>query len=259
MPAPINRFKQALNEGKVQIGCWTAFADAYAAEIMATTGFDWLVIDGEHAPNDLQTISAQLQALKHTRTEAIVRLPIGNEWLIKQVLDAGCQTVLVPMVETAERAAELARAMRYPPDGIRGMGGAGARATGFSGIPDYVTTANEQVCLLVQIETAKGLENLDDILKVDGVDGAFIGPADLSADMGYPGNPTHPEPSKAIRTALGKIAASDKAAGILALKDEVAQDYLKWGAQILAVGMDVVLLVQTARALSSKWQDRLKD
>ncbi len=259
MPAPTNRFKQALKDGKTQIGCWAAFADGYAAEIMGTTGFDWLVIDGEHAPNDLQTISAQIHALKHTETEAVVRLPIGNEWLIKQVLDAGCQTVLVPLVETAEQAAHLARAMRYPPDGIRGMGGAGARATGFSGIPDYVTTANEQVCLLVQVETAKGMENLDGILNVEGVDGVFIGPADLSADMGHPGNPTHPDVVEAIRTGLGKIAASDKSAGILAFKDEVAQDYLKWGAQFLAVGMDVVLLVNTARALSSKWHDRLKD
>ena len=257
MPAPVNRFKQALNEGKTQIGCWAAFADAYATEIMGTTGFDWLVIDGEHAPNDMQTISQQVQALQHTPSEAVVRLPVGNEWLIKQVLDAGCQTVLVPLVETAEQAAFLARAMRYPPDGIRGMGGAGARATGFSGIPDYVTTANAEVCLLVQVETAKGMENLDEILKVEGVDGVFIGPADLSADMGHPGNATHPDVAAAIRKGLGKIAASDKAAGILAFNDDVAQTYLEWGAQFLAVGMDVVLLVQTARALSKKWHARL--
>ncbi|UYV38749.1 HpcH/HpaI aldolase/citrate lyase family protein [Rhodobacteraceae bacterium D3-12] len=258
MPAPINRFKHALSDGKVQIGCWAAFADGYAAEIMATTGFDWLVIDGEHAPNDLQTISQQIGALKHTDTEAVVRLPIGNEWLMKQVLDAGCQTVLVPLVETAEQAAHLARAMRYPPYGIRGMGGSGARATGFNAIPDYVTTANDQVCLLVQVETAAAMDNLDDILKVDGVDGVFIGPADLSADMGHPGNPGHPDVVEAIRTGLGKIAASDKAAGILALNDDVAQNYLKWGAQFLAVGMDVILLVQSARALSGKWKDRIK-
>jgi len=258
MPAPTNRFKQALKDGKTQIGCWAAFADAYATEMMGTTGFDWLVIDGEHAPNDLQTLSQQIQVLQHTQSEAVVRLPVGNEWLIKQVLDAGCQTILVPLVETADQATHLVRAMRYPPQGIRGMGGGGARATGFSGIPDYVTTANDQVCLLVQVETAKGMDNLDDILKVEGVDGVFIGPADLSADMGHPGNPTHPDVAKAIRNGLGKIAASSKAAGILAFKDEIAQDYLKWGAQFLAVGMDVVLLVKTARALSTKWHDRLK-
>ena len=258
MPAPINRFKQALREGKTQIGCWASFADAYATEIMGTTGFDWLVIDGEHSPNDLQTISQQIQVLQHVPSEAVVRLPIGNEWLIKQVLDAGCQTILVPLVETAEQAHNLAQAMRYPPDGIRGMGGAGARATGFSSIPDYVTTANDQVCLLVQVETVKAMENLDDILKTDGVDGVFIGPADLSADMGHPGNSGHPDVADAIRTGLGKIAASDKAAGILALNDDTAQTYLEWGAQFLAVGIDVALLVKNARDLSARWRDRLE-
>ena len=258
MPAPINRFKQALRDGKTQIGCWSAFADAYAAEIMATAEFDWLVIDGEHAPNDLQTISAQIQVLQHAHSEAVVRLPIGNEWLIKQVLDAGCQTVLVPLVETAEQAEFLARAIRYPPDGIRGMGGAGARATRFSSIKDYGTTANDQVCLLVQVETAKGMDNLDEILAVDGVDGVFIGPADLSADMGFPGNSAHPDVAAAIKAGLGKIAASDKAAGILAFDDATAQDYLAWGAQFLAVGMDVVIMINAARALRARWTDRLR-
>ena len=258
MPAPTNRFKHALLSGQVQIGCWGAFADAYGTEIMGTTGFDWLVIDGEHAPNDLQTISQQIQALQATDTQAVVRLPSGNEWLIKQVLDAGCQTVLVPLVETAEQAAHLARAMRYPPHGIRGMGGAGARATRFSAITDYVTTANDQVCLLVQVETRRGIDNLDAILAVDGVDGVFIGPADLSADMGHPGNAAHTDVAEAIRDALGRIAASDKAAGILALNDDTAKRYLEWGAQFLAVGVDVVLLVNAARALSAKWRDRLK-
>ena len=259
MPAPTNRFKQALKDGQVQIGCWAAFADAYATEIMGTTGFDWLVIDGEHAPNDMQTISQQISALRQSGTEAIVRLPIGRDWLIKQVLDAGCQTVLVPLVETAEQAAHLASAMRYPPQGHRGMGGSGARATGFSTIRDYVTTANDQVCLLVQVETAKGMDNLDAILSIEGVDGIFIGPADLSADMGHPGNAAHPEVAEAIRIALGKIAASGGAAGILSFDDATARTYLDWGAQFLAVGMDVVLLVNSARALSAKWRDRLKN
>lgn len=259
MPAPLNRFKQALKDGKTQIGCWAAFADAYATEIVATADFDWLVIDGEHGPNDLQTISQQIQVLQHVHSEAVVRVPIGNEWIIKQVLDAGAQTILVPLVETAEQAAFLARAMRYPPDGIRGMGGAGARATRFSGIADYVTTANDQVCLLVQVETARAMENLADILAVEGVDGVFIGPADLSADMGHPGNPGHPQVEDAIQKGLAAIAASDKAAGILAFNDDVAQRYLGWGAQFLAVGMDVVLLVQAARALRSRWRERLDD
>ncbi len=257
MPAPVNRFKQALRDGQKQIGCWSAFADAYATEIMGTAGFDWLVIDGEHAPNDLQTISGQVAALQHEHSEAVVRIPIGRDWIIKQVLDAGCQTILVPLVETAEQAREMARAMRYPPDGIRGMGGAGARASRFSEITDYVTTANDQVCLLVQVETAAAMDNLDDILAVDGVDGVFIGPADLSADMGFPGNPAHPDVAAAIESGLGKIAASDKAAGILAFDDETAQRYLGWGAQFLAVGMDVVIMIKAARALRNRWSERL--
>ena len=257
MPAPVNRFKEALKQGKMQIGCWASFADAYATEIMGTAGFDWLVIDGEHAPNDLQTISAQVQVLQHSHSEAMVRIPIGNDWLIKQVLDAGCQTVLVPLVDTAEQAASLARAMRYPPDGVRGMGGAGARATGFNSIPDYVTTANDQVCLIVQVETRKGLENLDAILATEGVDGVFIGPADLSADMGFPGNSGAPEVKAAIKDALGRISASPKAAGILAVDDKVAQEYHAWGAQFLAVGIDVMMLIRTARATVATWKERV--
>lgn len=256
MPAPLNRFKAALKDGKMQYGCWASFATPYATEMLASAEFDWLVIDGEHAPNDLQTISEQVAVLRHEHSEAVVRIPIGRDWLIKQVLDTGCQTILVPLVETAEQAAELARAMRYPPEGIRGMGGAGARATRFGAIGDYVSTANDQVCLLVQVETVKGLENLDAILAVEGVDGVFIGPADLSADMGYPGNSGAPEVKAAIRDALGRIDASDKAAGILAVDDAVAQDYAGWGAQFLAVGIDVLMLVSRARETMARWRER---
>ncbi|WP_137702122.1 aldolase/citrate lyase family protein [Marimonas lutisalis] len=256
MPAPENRFKSALKAGKMQYGCWAGFADPYATEMLATAGFDWLVIDGEHAPNDLQTIMHQLQVLDGKHSNAVVRLPVGNEWLIKQVLDAGAQTVLVPMVETADQARDLARAMRYPPEGIRGAGAALARASQFSAIPDYVPTANAQVCLLVQVETVKGMENLDEILGVDGVDGVFIGPADLAADMGHLGNAAAPAVRDAIRDGLGRIAASEKAAGILAVDDAVAQQYAQWGARFLAVGIDVLMLARTARETMARWRDR---
>ncbi len=256
MPAPVNRFKAALKEGKMQYGCWASFADPYATEMLASAGFDWLVIDGEHAPNDLQTISGQVQVLQHEHSEAVVRIPIGRDWIIKQVLDTGCQTILVPLVETADQAADLARAMRYPPEGNRGMGGAGARATRFGAIADYVATANDQVCLLLQVETAKGLENLDSILQVEGVDGVFIGPADLSADMGHPGNAGAPEVQEAIRDALARIKASDKAPGILAVDDGVAQQYADWGSQFLAVGIDVLMLVRSARETIARWRAR---
>lgn len=257
MPAPTNMFKQRLKQGELVIGCWAGFADPYPTELMATAGFDWLVIDGEHAPNDLKSITAQLQVLEGKHSEAVVRLPVGNEWLIKQMLDAGAQTLLIPMVESAEQARELVRACRYPPEGIRGSGAALARASQFAAILDYAQTANAQICLLVQVETVKGMEALDDILAVEGVDGVFIGPSDLAADMGLLGQTEHPDVRAAIEAGLGKIAASDKAAGILALADEAADLYRAWGAQFLAVGIDVVMLAQAARALMASWEAKL--
>lgn len=254
MPAPTNMFKQRLKQGELVIGCWAGFADPYPTELMATAGFDWLVIDGEHAPNDLKSITAQLQVLEGKHSEAVVRLPVGNEWLIKQMLDAGAQTLLIPMVESAEQARELVRACRYPPEGIRGSGAALARASQFAAILDYAQTANAQICLLVQVETVKGMEALDEILAVEGVDGVFIGPSDLAADMGLLGQTEHPDVRAAIEAGLGKIAASDKAAGILALADEAADLYRAWGAQFLAVGIDVVMLAQAARALMASWE-----
>ncbi len=255
MPAPVNRFKAALSAGQMQYGCWAGFADPYPTEVMATAGFDWLVIDGEHAPNDIRSIMAQLQVLEgKPDSHPVVRLPMGEAWLIKQALDIGAQTLLIPLVESAEQARDLVRAVRYPPQGIRGSGAALARASHFAAIPDYITTANDQLCLLVQVETVKGMEALDDILQVVGVDGVFIGPSDLAADMGYRGDSNQPAVRDAIRDALGRIKASDKAAGILALDHDTAQDYRDWGAQFLAVGIDVVMLARAARELAARWK-----
>lgn len=254
MPAPTNPFKQALKQGKMQIGCWMSFAESVTAEIMGTAGFDWLVIDGEHAPNDIRSIRDQLMALAHSRSHAVVRLPIGETWLIKMALDAGAQTVLVPMVESAEQAQELVRACRYPPEGARGVGAAASRATMYGTITDYVPTADPEICLLVQVENRAGLAALDDILQVEGVDGVFIGPADLSTDMGYKGNSTVPEVRTAIADALTRIQAAGKAPGILGTNDEAVQTYRDMGAQFLAVGIDVMLLAQAARGLAAKWQ-----
>lgn len=255
MPAPENRFKSALARGDMLYGCWAGFADPYATEVLGTAGFDWLVIDAEHAPNDLRTISAQLAVLAGGRSHPVVRLPMGEVWAIKQVLDAGAQTLLVPLVESAAQARDLARAMRYPPEGVRGSGAALARASRFSGIADYIPTANAQMCLLVQVETRAGLAALDDILCVDGVDGVFIGPSDLAADMGYLGESGAGPVQAAIREALTRIAASDKAAGILALDPATARTYRDWGARFLAVGIDVVMLAQAARASVALWRD----
>lgn len=258
MPAPTNPFKAALARGEFQLGCWAGFADPYATEVLASAGFDWLVIDAEHAPNDLRTITAQLQVLEGKHSHPVVRLPIGHDWMIKQVLDAGAQTLLIPMVESAEQARDLVRAMRYPPAGIRGAGAALARASRFSDIEDYVATADAQMCLLVQVESRKGLAALDDILAVDGVDGVFIGPADLAADMGHGADSASPDVANAIRSALNRIAATPKAAGILGLDPDTAEQYRDWGAQFLAVGIDVLMLARTARATVSTWNRHRK-
>jgi len=257
MPAPHNPFKAALIAGKKQLGVWSSFAHPYPIEMVATAGFDWVVIDGEHAPNDLQTITSQLQVLEGKHSHAVVRIPTGNDWLVKQVLDAGAQTVLVPMVDTAEQAKALVRAMRYPPHGIRGAGAAGARASLFGAIEDYVQTANDEVCLLVQVETRLGMENLDAILDVEGVDGVFIGPADLAADMGHPGNSAAEDVKAAIKDMLGRISESDKAAGILGVSQTATQEYSDWGAQFLAVGVDVGVFAKAMRDLEGHWRARI--
>ena len=250
MPAPHNPFKAALATKQPQIGCWMCFGETVAAELMSTTGFDWLVVDGEHGPNDLRSITDQVRALEPTNSHAVVRVPIGEDWVLKQVLDAGAQTVLVPMVDTGAQAEAIVRACRYAPDGIRGMGGYGARVTQFGNIQDYGTTANAEICVLVQAETRTAIENLDDILAVDGVDGVFIGPADLSADMGFPGQSEAPEVQVVIKDAIARIAASGKAPGILTFSMKAAKTYLDLGATFVAVGIDTVVLAQAARALS---------
>ncbi|NRB20527.1 MAG: HpcH/HpaI aldolase/citrate lyase family protein [Rhodobacteraceae bacterium] len=254
MAVPINPFKQALANGERQIGCWLSFAEASAAEIMGTAGFDWLVIDGEHGPNDIRSIRDQLMALQASDSHPVVRVPVSETWILKQVLDAGAQTVLVPIIESAEQAREVVRACQYPPHGTRGVGATAARATGFGSVSEYIQTADQQICVLLQVETRAGIAALDEILTVEGVDGVFIGPADLSTDMGFQGNAAHPEVRQVIADALSRIAASGKAPGILGISEEATQSYLDMGAQFLAVGIDVLLLVQSARALAAHWK-----
>ncbi|MBQ4827562.1 HpcH/HpaI aldolase/citrate lyase family protein [Leisingera sp. HS039] len=254
MPAPKNTFKQALSQGKRQIGCWMSFADGQIAEIMGTCGFDWLVIDGEHAPNDIRSIRDQLIALAASPSHPVVRVPVGETWMIKQVLDAGAQTVLVPIVESADQARELVRACHYPPMGVRGVGATAARATMFGKVTEYIQTADQEICLLVQVENRAGMEALDEILKVEGIDGVFIGPADLSTDMGHQGNSAHPEVRAVIADAIKRIRAAGLAPGILGTTDEATQSYADMGAQFLAVGIDVMVLARNARALAARWK-----
>src|ERR1700712_771961 len=171
MTLPPNAFKLALRERRTQFGLWLAMADAYAAEIAGHAGFDWLVIDGEHGPNDLRSILAQLQALQGSPSEPVVRLPVGETWMIKQALDIGARTLLIPMVDSAEQAEMLVRAVRYPPHGVRGMGSGIARASRFSTVADYVAHASQDICLLIQAETRAAMADLERMAGVDGVDG----------------------------------------------------------------------------------------
>ncbi|WP_187429340.1 4-hydroxy-2-oxovalerate aldolase [Roseobacter fucihabitans] len=256
MPAPLNTFKKSLAEGQTLFGCWMSIAEGYTAEILSGAGFDWLLIDGEHSPNDIRSIRDQMVALKGSASHPIVRVPVGETWIIKQVLDVGVQTVLVPMVETAAQARDLVRACHYPPDGTRGVGYAVGRVSNFGQMENYGPTANDQICLLVQVENKTGLDNLDEILAVEGVDGVFIGPADLSASLGYLGQSMHPDMQATIMDALQRIDQSGKAAGILTPDDAMIQASLDAGARFVAVAMDIALLLNAAKSAASKWQGR---
>jgi 4-hydroxy-2-oxoheptanedioate aldolase len=253
MKIPQNTFKAALKT-RAQIGLWVGLADSYCAEILAGAGFDWLLIDGEHGPNDVRSILAQLQAVAPYPVDPVVRPVAGDVNLIKQLLDIGAQTLLIPMVESAEQAADLVRAMRYPPEGIRGVGSALARAAQWNRVPRYVHEANAEMCLLVQVETRRGLENLDAIARVEGVDGVFIGPSDLSASLGHLGEPSHPDMLAIIEDAIRRIAAAGKAPGILTTDEALARRQIEIGCSFIAVGVDTLLLVKAADELARKFK-----
>jgi 4-hydroxy-2-oxoheptanedioate aldolase len=253
MKIPQNHFRDALRAGRPQIGCWVGFADANVAEALAGCGFDWLLLDGEHAPNDPRTVLDQLRALAPYPVQPIVRAVQADVALVKQYLDVGAQTLLIPMVDTPEQAALIVQAMRYPPEGIRGMGAALARASRWNQVDDYLNQANGQMCLLVQAETVLAVQNLKAIAETEGVDGVFFGPADLSASMGYRGQPGHPEVQKVILEGIATVRAAGKAAGILAVDPALAQAYLDAGALFVAVGVDTTLLVKAASELARRF------
>ena len=254
MQLPVNTFRDALRSGRPQIGLWVGLADANAAEALAGTGFDWLLLDGEHAPNDPRSVLDQLRAVAPYPVHPVVRVVEGQVALVKQYLDIGAQTLLVPMVDTPEQAALMVRAMRYAPDGIRGMGAALARASRWNQIDDYVNQANDQMCLLVQAETTLAMRNLEAIAAVEGVDGVFFGPADLSASMGYRGQPTHPAVQRVIFDGIATVRAAGKAPGILTNDRALAQQYLDAGALFVAVGVDTSLLVRAAHDLAVSYR-----
>jgi 4-hydroxy-2-oxoheptanedioate aldolase len=257
MQTPINPFKKALAEKRPQIGLWVSLLGPLSTEICAGAGFDWLLLDAEHTPNDPLNMLQQAQAVAaYPGTHAVARIPMGHGYvgqaLIKQYLDTGVQTILVPMVDTPEQARELVRCMRYPPEGIRGM--AAARASRWGRVGNYAKEANRQVCLLVQAETREAIANLDAIAAVEGVDGVFIGPSDLSAAYGHVGDPWHPEMQAVIADAFRRIQAAGKAVGILTLDETLARKHIEMGATFVAVGTDSNLMVKATSALAGKFK-----
>lgn len=257
MQTKVNTFKRALAAGQQQYGFWLGLCSPLVAELCAHTGYDWVLIDGEHAPNDLQAVLAQLQATAASPSHAIVRLVEGNQALIKQYLDLGAQTLLIPMVETAQQAQDLVSFMRYPPVGVRGVGTALARAAAWNLNPNYLKEAEQELCLIIQIESIHAVNNLDEILKVEGVDAVFIGPADLAGTMGHLGNPNHPEVVAAVSSAIQKIQAAGKAVGTLAVNPQTALHYERLGVQFIALGVDTLALANSARSILSQHKQSL--
>jgi len=253
MPAPENRLKARLNNGDNTTGLWLSMANTYTAEIAGYIGFDWLMIDGEHSPNDLRSIMEQLQVLKNSPSPVAVRPPIGEVYMIKQLLDIGAQSLLIPMVESGAQAEMMVKAVRYPPRGIRGVGAGSARASAFSTIDNYTATADDQICLMLQIESRAGVAALDAIASTEGVDCLFIGPSDLSANMGYPGNPYAPEVQAVIEETIKRIRAHGKAAGIYMTDQAHAKRYQALGANMIAIGSDVGSLVDSLKALKQAY------
>ena len=265
MKTPINAFKLALQNKQAQIGLWCGLADSYSTEICAGAGFDWLLLDGEHSPAEPRAILQQLQAVAaYPASHPIGRIPLGHgnvgEMIIKQYLDLGFSTLLVPMVDTPEQAQQIVRRARYPQNddvgspvrGIRGM--ANMRANRFGRVNNYAHEANAQICLLLQAETQLALNNIEATAAIDGVDGIFIGPADLSASLGHVLNPTHPDVQKEIDNAIRRIVKTGKAAGILSPDETLARHYLDIGATFVAVGLDTNLLTRHTSALAAKFK-----
>jgi len=253
MELPRNVFKQALRAGTPQIGLWSSLSSNYSVEVIAGAGFDWILLDMEHSPNDLENLLAQLQAAAPYPTTSIVRVPWNDMVTIKRVLDVGAQSLLIPYVCSVEEAKAAVAATRYPPAGLRGVAGT-TRATRFGRVKDYARKAGEEICVLVQVETKPALDQLEAICAVDGVDGVFIGPADLHASMGHPGETSNAAVMPLIEDAMRRIRKTGKAPGYLSPVEADAKRMLAAGALFVAVGADVGLLARGAEALAAKFK-----
>jgi 4-hydroxy-2-oxoheptanedioate aldolase len=255
MDLPPNDLKRAFREGRSRIGLWSQLTSPIAVEILALSGFDFLVIDTEHAPNELPLVLAQLQAMSGGTASPVVRVAWNDAVLVKRLLDVGAQTLLVPFVQNEEEARRAVAATRYPPQGIRGVAVA-TRASRYGRVTEYLRRAHEELCVLVQIETRAAIGNIESIAAVEGIDGLFIGPGDLAADLGHVGEAGHSDVRAAIDGAIRRIRATGKVAGILAPVEADARHYLEMGCLFVAVGSDVGLLARQSEALAARFTPR---
>jgi 4-hydroxy-2-oxoheptanedioate aldolase len=252
MDNPKNRLKQALRNGQKQIGLWSTLSSNYTVEVLAGAGFDWVVLDTEHSPADLENLLGQLQAIAPYPTSPVVRVPWNDMVNIKRVLDLGAQSLLIPQINTAEEARNAVSFTRYPPDGLRGVAGA-TRGTRFGRIKNYFKTAHEELCVILQIESREALDNLEAIAAVEGVDGLFIGPADLHASLGYPGERARADVQPIIEKAIKQILKAGKFAGILT-DEAMAQHWINAGSTFVGIGSDVGILARGAEAMAAKFK-----
>jgi len=253
MELPPNPFKRALKAGRPQIGLWSSLSSHYTVEVIAGAGFDWLLLDCEHSPNDLESLLTQLQAAAPYPAHCVVRVPWNDMVGIKRVLDIGAQSLLVPYVSTRAEAENAVAYTRYPPQGARGVAGT-TRATRFGRIKDYAKRAHEELCVLVQVETQAALDNIEAICAIEGIDGVFIGPADLHASLGHAGEIAHPKVKSRIDDAIRRIRSCGKAPGILTPSEADARHWLECGALFVAVGADVGILARGAEALAARFK-----
>jgi 4-hydroxy-2-oxoheptanedioate aldolase len=253
MDLPTNRFKDRLKAGLPQIGVWLTLSSPFATEVVVGAGFDWALIDMEHSPADIENVLGQLQAIAPYETSAVVRVPQNNPVIIKRVLDLGALSLLIPYVQNATEARDAVAAVRYPPAGVRGVAGT-TRASRFGRIPNYARRAEQQLCLIVQVETTNALDQLAEIVSTEGVDGIFFGPADLAASMGYVGEPSHPSVKSAILDGIRTVSDAGSSAGLLTTDQDFARECLDAGAKFVAVGVDASSLARAMDALVARYR-----
>jgi 4-hydroxy-2-oxoheptanedioate aldolase len=252
---PTNHLKRALREGRAQIGLWSCLSSHLTVEVIAGSGFDWLLLDTEHSPNELPMVQSQLQAMEGGTASAVVRPTWNDTVVLKRLLDIGVQSFLVPWVQSADEARKAVAATRYPPEGVRGIA-VTMRANKYGRVKDYTARVHEELCVIVQLETKEALANLEEIAAVDGVDGLFIGPSDLAGDMGHLGDNRHPDVRAAIEDAVARIVATGKAAGILTPVEADAHHWLDKGCRFVAVGSDVGILARQSEALAQRFKNQ---